>query len=72
MKLEEIYEDDYPIDEDDAEGFDSDDEDYDEDSEEPSDYDCHMMTDGTCLAAGSEECDWECPLGPLARPDLWD
>jgi len=24
-------------------------------------YECGMMADGTCLLAGSEDCDWECP-----------
>lgn len=23
-------------------------------------FDCGMMPDGTCLLAGTEECDWEC------------
>ncbi len=26
-------------------------------------YECGMMPDGTCLLAGSEDCDWECPRG---------
>ena len=25
-------------------------------------YDCGMGRDGQCMYAGSEECDWECPL----------
>jgi hypothetical protein len=30
--------------------------------EEDGDYeDCGLMSDGQCLKAGSEECDWECP-----------
>lgn len=24
-------------------------------------FDCGKMPDGTCMLAGSEECDWECP-----------
>lgn len=24
-------------------------------------FDCGMMPDGTCMLAGTEECDWECP-----------
>jgi hypothetical protein len=23
---------------------------------------CGMLPDGTCVKAGSEECDWECPF----------
>ena len=23
---------------------------------------CGMLADGTCMKAGSEECDWECPF----------
>jgi len=30
----------------------------DEDEEE---FDCHLMPNGQCLAAGSEDCDWNCP-----------
>ena len=31
--------------------------------EEDRDYeDCGLMPDGQCLKAGSEECDWECPM----------
>ena len=26
-------------------------------------FDCGMMHDGTCMLAGSEDCDWECPHG---------
>jgi hypothetical protein len=29
---------------------------------------CGMMSDGTCLAAGSEDCDFDCPLGPMRNP----
>ncbi len=32
----------------------------DEDDEE--EFDCHMGPDGQCGAAGSEMCDWECPI----------
>ena len=32
---------------------------YDYDGE---DFDCHMGPDGQCGAAGSEECDFECPV----------
>ncbi len=32
-------------------------EDCDEDFD---DMDCGMMSDGQCIKAGSEECDWEC------------
>ena len=28
--------------------------------------DCGMLADGTCMKAGSEECDWECPFGGMA------
>lgn len=34
-------------------GIDDDDDEY---------YDCAMMPDGQCGKAGSEECDWECPI----------
>lgn len=37
--------------------MDADDRDDDED-----DTDCMMMADGTCMAAGSEWCDFECPM----------
>lgn len=26
------------------------------------DFDCHLGRDGQCTAAGSEMCDWECPM----------
>lgn len=43
--------------------FDYDDDDYDDDFEDEDDlFDCHLMADGLCGKAGSEECDWECPL----------
>ncbi len=39
--------------------------DYDEDDFDPEldeeEFDCHLMDDGQCLAAGSEDCDWNCP-----------
>ena len=34
-------------------------------------YDCAMLPDGTCMAAGSEDCDFECPFGPMRNPKLW-
>lgn len=37
------------------------DDDRDSDEEDGDDFDCHLMPDGQCLAAGSEYCDWECP-----------
>jgi hypothetical protein len=38
--------------------YDDDDEPYDDDGLD----DCSMGPDGYCGAAGSEYCDWECPL----------
>jgi hypothetical protein len=35
-----------------------DDDDYYDDEE---DFDCHLMDNGQCMAAGSEDCDWNCP-----------
>lgn len=35
------------------------------DEEEDTDAwmdDCAMLPDGTCMKAGSEECEWECPM----------
>ena len=29
--------------------------------------DCGMMPDGLCMKAGSEECDFECPVMDLIR-----
>jgi len=26
-------------------------------------FDCGMLADGTCMLAGTEDCDWECPHG---------
>lgn len=40
-----------------------DDEDYDED--EGALDDCGMTPDGTCMLAGTEWCDWHCPLGAV-------
>ena len=34
----------------------------DEDALESLMYDCGMLPDGSCMKAGSEECDWECPF----------
>lgn len=25
-------------------------------------FDCGMTTDGQCMDAGTEQCDWECPI----------
>jgi hypothetical protein len=36
------------------------DEPYDDEEEEEF-FDCHMGADGNCGAAGSEECEFECP-----------
>lgn len=52
------------------------DEDYSDDDPGISDdeetlMNCAMLRDGSCMAAGSEECDWECPLGPLRNPMHW-
>lgn len=38
--------------------------DYEDQFEEPDEYeafDCHMGRDGLCGAAGSEDCEFECP-----------
>ena len=32
--------------------------------DDPENFDCHMMPSGVCLAAGTEDCDWDCPNGP--------
>lgn len=38
-------------------------EDWDgEDFEDEWEFDCHMGSDGQCGAAGSEDCDFECPI----------
>jgi ribosomal protein L37E len=45
-------------------GFDQDNDPEDD----PEDwFDCGMLADGTCMKAGSEECDWDCPRGAVAR-----
>jgi len=40
--------------------IDYDDGDY--DPEDDFEFDCHLGPDGQCGKAGSEECDWECPM----------
>lgn len=35
---------------------------YTEEDEDDFDFDCHMRPDGQCGAAGSEMCDFECPM----------
>ena len=45
--------------------MDNDSDHYDDDAYDPDDddfLDCGLMPDGQCLKAGSEECDWECPM----------
>ena len=41
-------------------------EEYDDEEDDPNEddfeFDCHLGPDGQCGKAGSEECDWECPL----------
>ena len=39
-----------------------DDDDGDYDPEDEFEFDCHLGPDGQCGKAGSEECDWECPM----------
>lgn len=34
----------------------------DDERDEDDDFDCMMGPDGLCEKAGSEECDWECPV----------
>ena len=34
----------------------------DEDAMESLEEDCGKQPDGTCLYAGTEQCDWECPF----------
>lgn len=36
-------------------------DDDEEDLDEYDLFDCHMMPDGSCGAAGSEDCEFECP-----------
>lgn len=45
------------------------------DDELEDEFDCHLMPDGQCLAAGSEWCDWECPYRDselFAGSDAWN
>lgn len=46
-------------------------DDYDDESDPEDDEggldDCGMTADGTCMLAGTEWCDWCCPLGAAAR-----
>lgn len=42
--------------------FSGDFEGYDEDESELDDFDCGLTDDGTCMNAGSEWCDFECPM----------
>ena len=48
------------------EDYDGDDDDYAsdclEDELEEAMQNCGQLLDGTCMKAGSEECDWECPF----------
>ena len=45
-----------------GDGYDDDEfDDWDDDDDELP-FDCHMDRDGFCGAAGSEECDFECPV----------
>lgn len=39
-----------------------DDPDFDDDNESEFPDDCGMTPSGQCTMAGSEDCDWECPL----------
>jgi hypothetical protein len=38
------------------------DDDRGDDYDPDDDFDCHMRPDGQCGAAGSEYCDFECPV----------
>lgn len=31
------------------------------DEQDEEEFDCHLGADGQCGAAGSEDCDWNCP-----------
>ena len=42
-------------------------DDDDLDAYEEAIAECMLGRDGVCLKAGSEECDWECPLRDLAK-----
>jgi len=44
-----------------GDGYDDDDTQFEEDEDELP-FDCHMGPDGLCGAAGSEDCDFECPV----------
>ena len=44
---------------------DFDEDEFDDEPDEFDDdefFDCGMTPDGQCMKAGSEECDWECPV----------
>lgn len=41
---------------------DFDDDEPDDDFDDEDNFDCGMTPDGQCMKAGSEECDWECPV----------
>lgn len=32
-----------------------------DEQDEEEEFDCHLGEDGQCAAAGSEDCDWNCP-----------
>jgi hypothetical protein len=38
-----------------------------EDDGEFDDFDCGMGPDGLCMNAGTEWCDWECPMNRAAH-----
>lgn len=40
---------------------------FDEDEDDLLDDECGLREDGTCALAGSEWCDWSCPLDRRAR-----
>lgn len=48
------------------------DEDEDLDDEDDWPLDCHMHADGQCGAAGSEHCEFECPVMREWRREPWD
>lgn len=56
MSLWEAYDENDPADWEDSPDFD------DCEDEDDAVYDCAMQADGNCGKAGSEECDFECPL----------
>jgi hypothetical protein len=41
---------------------DYDDDPRDWDEEDGDEFDCHLMEDGQCMMAGSEDCDFVCPM----------